>query len=384
MTEHAEIVKILRGLGYCPHGPPSETLSLKEFGKKHTELCSELASKLTRVKQKPVQLALVSEGVEPGLAASFAAMVNSVVEDCKLKMKGMTSGTRTDEHCKQIIAALRKKPKSSPSPSPSPSPNKNPRESSPKAAASTARSSSTPSTWEAIKTLYSKKGSESSIVAVSSQESKESASEHEEATHEDVFDWHELKMVRFFSDGKQEAATMSEGPQGFAVARFESTGEVAETEATNLMLALHRAKASKKGKAGSTVSKKRPASKRPSCATAKAKVGKKPAMAEPPPDPLSPKQEEEAEEEAEEELDEEADDGEVEPEVPEWKIPEPKKDPKWSPEMMKKMRNRFTSDAYHHQKQLAKRAGLDNESIKAHARRHFAKAAAMWDAEDVD
>ena len=383
MTEHAEIVKILRGLGYCPHGPPSETLSLKEFGKKHTELCSELASKLTRVKQKPIQLALVSEGVEPGLAASFAAMVNSVVEDCKLKMKGMTSGTRTDEHCKQIIAALRKKPKSSPSPSPSPSPSKNPRESSPKAAASTARSSSTPSTWGEIKTLYSKKGSESSIVAVSSQESKESASEHEEATHEDVFDWHELKMVRFFSDGKQEAATMSEGPQGFAVARFESTGEVVETEATNLMLALHRAKASKKGKkgkAGSTVSKKRPASKRPSCATAKAKVGKKPAMAQPPPDPQPPEQEEEAEEE----LDEEADDDEVEPEVPEWKIPAPKKDPKWSPEMMKKMRNRFTSDAYHHQKQLAKRAGLDNESIKAHARRHFAKAATMWDALDVD
>ena len=129
---------------------------------------------------------------------------------------------------------------------------------------------------------------------------------------------------------------MSEGPQGFAVARFESTGEVVETEATNLMLALHRAKASKKGKAGSTVSKKRPASKRPSCATAKAKVEKKPAMAEPPPDPQSPEQEEEAEEE----LDEEADDEEVEAEVPEWKIPAPKKDPKWSPEMMKKMRNR--------------------------------------------
>ncbi len=378
MTEHAEIVKILRGLGYCPHGPPSETLSLKEFGKRHVELCADLAAKLKRVKQKPIQLALVSEGVEPGLAASFSAMVNSVVEDCKLKMKGMTSGSRTDEHCKQIIAALRKKPKSSPSPSPSPT--KSPRESSPKVAASQARSSSTPSTWAEIKMLYSKKGSESSMVAVSSQESKESASEHEEATHEDVFDWHELKMVRFFSDGKQEAATMSEGPQGFAVARFESTGEVAETEATNLMLDLHRAKASKKGKAGSTVSKKRPASKRPSCATAKAKVGKKPAMAEPPPDPQSPEQKEEAEEE----LDEEADDVEVEPEVPEWKIPAPKKDPKWSPEMMKKMRNRFTSDAYHHQKQLAKRAALDNESIKAHARRHFAMAAAMWDAEDIN
>ncbi len=196
MTEHAEIVKILRGLGYCPHGPPSETLSLKEFGKRHVELCADLAAKLKRVKQKPIQLALVSEGVEPGLAASFSAMVNSVVEDCKLKMKGKTSGSRTDEHCKQIIAALRKKPKSSPSPSPSPT--KSPRESSPKVAASQARSSSTPSTWAEIKMLYSKKGSESSIVAVSSQESKESASEHEEATHEDVFDWHELKMVRFF------------------------------------------------------------------------------------------------------------------------------------------------------------------------------------------
>ncbi len=173
---------------------------------------------------------------------------------------------------------------------------------------------------------------------------------------------------------------MSAGPQGFAVARFETTGEVVQTEATNLMLDLHRAKASKKGKAGSKVSKKRPASKRPSCATAKAEVGKKPAMAEPPPDPQSPEQKEEAEEE----LDEEADDVEVEPEVPEWKIPAPKKDPEWSPEMMKKMRNRFTSDAYHKQANLAKNAGLSKECIKTHARRHFARAAAMWDGEDVD